>query len=73
MLIGRAEVAAEVEDGVIIVEGEGIQKGFQFLETLADLRQIGFVGLGVGLAELIQNGAVVAVAGVEGMSFYVGF
>jgi hypothetical protein len=36
-LVGNTQVAAEGEDGVVIVQGQGFQKMFQFFETLADL------------------------------------
>ena len=72
-LIGRTQAAAEVKDGIVIVQGQGFQEALQLLETLADLWWIGFVGFGIGLVELVENGFSVAVPGIKGMSACVGF
>ena len=45
-LVGGTQAAAEVKDGVVIVQGQGFQKTLQLLETLADFWRIGFVGFG---------------------------
>ena len=71
--IGCAQVAAEVKDSIVIVQGQGFQKTLQFFEALADLRRIGFVGFGIGLVELVENGFRVAVPGIKGMVACVGF
>ena len=55
-LVGCTQAAAEVKNGVVIVQGQGFQKTLQFFETLADLRWIGFMGFGIGLVELVENG-----------------
>ena len=55
-LVGCAQAATEVKDGVVIVQGQGFQKTLQFLEALADFRWIGFVGFAIGLVELVENG-----------------
>ena len=62
-----AKTAAKPEDGVVIVQGQGFQKTLQFFETLADFRRIGFVGFGIGLVELVENGFRIAVPGIKGM------
>ena len=72
-LIGRTQAAAEVKDSVVIVQGQSFQKTLQFLKTLADLRWIGFVGFGIGLVELVENGFSIAVPGIKGMVVRVGF
>ena len=72
-LVSRTQAAAEVKDGVVIVQGQGFQETLQFLETLADFRRIGFVGFGIGLVELVANSFSVAVPGIKGMVACVGF
>ena len=72
-LVGCTQSAAEVKDGIVIVQGQGFQETLQFLKTLADLRRIGFVGFGIGLVELVENSYSVAVPGIKGMVARVGF
>ena len=72
-LVGGAQAATEVKDGIVIVQGQGFQKTLQFFETLADFRRIGFVGFAIGLVELIQNGFSVAVPRIKRMVACVGF
>ena len=72
-LVGCTQAAAEVKNGVVIVQGQGFQKTLQFFETLADLRRIGFVGFGIGLVELVENGFSVVVPAIKGMVACVGF
>ena len=73
MLIGGAEAAAEVKDGIIIAQWQGFKKTLQFLEALADFGWIGFVGFGIGLVELVENGFSVVVPAIKGMVACVGF
>ena len=70
--VGGAEVAAEVEDGVVVVQGEGAEEFLQLLEAVPDLGWVGFVGFGIGLVKLIQDGGMFLVAGVQGMGLDVG-
>ena len=72
-LVGGTQTAAEVKDGIVITQGQGFQKTLQFFETLADLRWIGFMGFGIGLVELVENGFSIAVPGIKGMIACVGF
>ena len=72
-LVGCAQAAAEVKDGIIIAQWQGFQKILQFLEALADLRRIRFVGFGIDLVELVENGFAIAVPGIKGMAVCVGF
>ena len=72
-LVGGAEAAAEVKDGVVIVQGQGLQETLQFFETLADFWRIGFMGFAIGLVELIQNGFTIAAPRVKGMVARIGF
>ena len=72
-LVGCTQAAAEVKDGVVIVQRQGFQKRLQFFETLADFRRIGFVGFAIGLVELIQNGFAIAAPRVKGMVVRIGF
>ena len=67
LLIGRTQAAAEVKDGVVITQGQGLQETFQFLEAFADFGWIGVVGFCIGLVELIENGFRVAAPGIKGM------
>ena len=73
MLIGGAELTTEIPDGIVIIQGQAAHEGVQFLEAVADLRRVGFVGFCVGLVELIQDGVTVAVTGFEWGGLYVGF
>ena len=73
LLIGSTQAAAEVKDGIVITQWQGFQETLQFFETLADLRWIGFVGFGIGLVELVENGFAVATPGIKGMVACVGF
>ena len=72
-LIGCTQAAAEVKDSVVIVQGQSFQKTLQFLETFADFGWIGFMGFGIGLVELVENGLRIAVPGIKGMVVRVGF
>ena len=72
-LIGCAQTAAEVKDCIVIAQRQRLQEIFQFLEALADFRWIGFVGFGIGLVELVENGFSVAVPRIKGMVACVGF
>ena len=66
-LVGCTQAAAEVKDGIVIAQWQRLQETLQFLEALADLGWIGFVGFGIGLVELIENGFSVAVPAIKGM------
>jgi len=72
-LVGCAQAAAEIKDGVVIAQGQGFKETLQFLKTFADLWWIGFVGFGIGLVELVENGFRIAVPGIKGMVACVGF
>lgn len=71
--IRDAEATAEVKNCVVVVQGEFTEELFQFLKSLADLWWIGFVGLCVGLVQLIQNCFTIAITEIKGMSIYVSF
>ena len=73
MFVGGAELTTEVPHGIVIIQGQVAQEGIQFPEAVPNLRWVGFVGLGIGLVELIQDGFAFTVAGIEGMGLYVGF
>ena len=72
-LVGCTKAATEVKDSVVIVQGQSFQKTLQFLETFADFGWIGFMGFGIGLVELVENGFSIAVPGIKGMVACVGF
>ena len=72
-LVGGTKAAAEVKDGVVIVQGQVFKETLQFLETIADFCRIGFVGFSIGLVELVENGFSIAVPGIKGMVACVGF
>ena len=71
--MGCTELATEVPNGIVIIQGQAAHEGVQFLEAVADLRRVGFVGLGVGLVELIQDGHAFTVTRIEGVGLYVVF
>ena len=72
-LVGGAEAAAEIKDGIVIVQGQGFQETLQFLEALADFRWVGFVGFGIGLAELVKNSFTITIPRIKWMVACVGF
>ena len=72
-LVGCTQAATEVKDGIVIAQRQRLQETLQFLETLADFRRIGFVGFGIGLVELVENGFSIAVPGIKRMVVRVGF
>ena len=73
MFVGGAELATEVPHGVVIIQGQTAQEVIQFLESVADLLWVGFVGFSVGLVQLIQDGLAFAVARIEWVGLYVVF
>ena len=73
LLVGGAQAATKVKNGVIIFQGQGFQETLQFFETLADFWLIGFVGFAIGLVELIQNGFSIAAPRVKGMVVRIDF
>ena len=73
MFIGGAELTTEVPDGIVIIQGQAAHEGVQFFESVVDLRWVGFVGLGVDLVQLIQDGFAFTIAGIEWVGLYVGF
>ena len=50
-------MAAEIEDGIVIAQVQGIREVLKFPEPLTDFRWIGFVGFGVSLVDLVENGS----------------
>ena len=72
-LVGCAEAAAQIKNGVVIFQGQEFQKRLQFFETVTNFRRVGFVGFAIGLVELIQNGFSVAAPRVKGMVARIGF
>ena len=68
-----AKAAAEIKNGIVVIQREGAEEFFQFLKSSADLQKIGFMGFGIGLLQLIQNSFAIAVTKINGMRFYVGF
>jgi hypothetical protein len=67
-----AQPAAEGENGVVVIQGEGREKLFQFPEPILNLRRVGLVGFGIGLVKLIQDGGTFLVTGVQGMGLNIG-
>ena len=65
-------MAAEMEDGIVIAQVQGIQDVLKLPEPLTDFRRIGFVGFGVGLVDLVENGFCIAVPRIKGMIAQVG-
>ena len=71
--VGTAQAAAEVKDGIVIAQWQGFQETLQFLESLTDFGWIGFMGFGIGLVELVENGLRITGPGIKGMVACVGF
>ena len=72
-LVDCTKAATEVKDSVVIVQRQSFQKTLQFLETFDDFGWIGFMGFGIGMVELVENGFSIAVPGIKGMVACVGF
>ena len=72
-LVGCTQAAAEIKDGIVIVQGQGFQETLQFLETIADFRWVGFVGFGIGLVELVKNSFTITIPRIKWMVACVGF
>ena len=72
-LVGCTQAAAEVKNGIVITQWQGFQKTLQFLEAFADFGWIGFVGFGIGLVKLVENGFSITVSGIKWMVTSVGF
>ena len=72
-LVGCAQAAAEVKDGIVIAQWQGFQETLQFLETIADFRWVGFVGFGIGLVELVKNSFTITIPRIKWMVACVGF
>ena len=72
MFVRATEAAAKIEDSVVVLQRESAEELFQLLKAIADVRRVEFVGLCVGLVQLIQDGFVITVTGIEGMRGYVG-
>ena len=64
--VGTTQTTAEVKHGIIIIQWQNAQKIFQLLKASADFRWIGFMGFGVGLVQLIQNGFAIAITTFKG-------
>ena len=62
-----AKAVTEIEDGVIIVQGQRFQEGLQFGVSGPNFRWVGLVGFGIGLVDLIQDSGTVTVTGIKGM------
>ena len=73
MFIGGAELTTEVPHGIVIIQGQAAQEVIQFFESITNLLWVGFVGLGVSLVQLIQDGVTITIAGIEWVGLYVGF
>ena len=69
--VGTTKPAAEVEDGIVIFQRKVAEKVIQFLESVPDLRWVGFVGFCVGLVELIQDGFTIGIAQIDGVLVHV--
>ena len=72
-LVGGTQMAAQIEDGIVIAQRQGIQEVLKLPEPLTDFRRIGFVGFGVGLVKLVENGLGIAAPWIEGVAAHVGF
>ena len=67
MFISSAELATEVPNSIVIIQGYAFQKLIQLFESVTDLRRIGFMGFCVGLVELVQYGLTIAIIGIKGV------
>ena len=71
--VDAAQTATEVENSIVVIQGQNAQKLFQFLKTVANLRWVGLVGLSVGLVQLIQYSLAFTVTRIKRMFFNIGF
>ena len=65
-------MAAEMEDGVVIAQVQGVQKVLKLPEPLTDFRRIGCVGFGLGQVSLVEYSLCIAVPRIKGMIAQVG-
>jgi hypothetical protein len=73
MFVCDAKATIQVEHGIVVIQWEIAKKFFQFLKSFADFGRITFVGFGVGLVQLVQDGVTITIAGIEGVGLYIGF
>ena len=66
-LVGCTQAAAEGKNGIVIIQRQGFQETIKFFETFADFGRIGFMGFGISLVELVENGLRIAVPSIKGM------
>lgn len=67
VFVGDAQAAAQIEHRIIIFQRQFTQEILQFFEFVADFFGIAFMGLDIGLVELVENGLAVTVARVKRM------
>ena len=67
VFVGRAKAAAQVEDGVVIIQRQMSKEGIQFFEPVPYVRRVGFVGFLVCPVQLFQDGFTIRIAGVKGV------
>ena len=72
-LVGYTQVTAKVKDGIVIAQWQSFQETLQLLETFADFGRIGFMGFGIGLVELVENGFSITIPVIKEMVVCVGF
>ncbi len=64
---GCTEAAAEIEYGIVIIQGQGSQQDIQFPEAIPDIWWIRFMRFLIGSEQLIQHGLTIWIAGVKVM------
>ena len=67
VFIGYADPATEIEHGIVVLKGQGVQKFLQFLKSVTNLGRIILMGFCVGSVQLIQHSFTIRIAGVKCM------
>ena len=70
-LVCTAQAATEVENSIVIIQRKTAEELFQRFEAVSDFRRIRFVGFGIGLVKLIQDGFAAAITTIKGVGIYV--
>ena len=66
VFVGCAEAAAKVENSIVVLQRQPVQKGIQFLEAVPYVRWVGFVGFLVCPEQLVQYCFAIRIADVKG-------
>ena len=64
--VGGAEAAAEVKDGIVVIQGQRAEEFLQLLEAVPDIRRVGFLILSI--SRQVNNQTLTPPEGTPAMS-----